>query len=457
METFDVIITDEYERCFKLIENDTPVILISGQAGTGKSVLIDTIRERYDGEKNIVIAAPTGVTALNVQGQTLHSLFKLPLGLIISPDKLLAILAKIRKMGASELYEKIDIIIIDEISMVRPDTLDAIDFLLRAIRGIDYPFGGVQIIKVGDLFQLPPVITDDERKVFELTYGVDYFFGSKVVEQLFSMGCVEVVHLTQTFRQKDPLFIDVLNTVRINQKTDRNVAILNEYCYNPKCSWDVTDGRSIRLCTTNKNAGLINDTELNRIDSRMYSFNAVKTGEFHTKLVTPEKLLLKVGCKVMFTRNDAPDRRWVNGTIGIVTKISDSVIRVRVPKQNDVVYDVERITWENIKYDVMDHTDDTGKVSRTVGEVVIGTFKQFPLTLAYALTIHKAQGLTFDRVSLDLGTGCFAAGQCYVALSRCTSIDGLHLVRKISKHDIFVDQRIVDFYDCIHQEELLGN
>jgi ATP-dependent DNA helicase PIF1 len=389
VQKFDIIITDEYKRCFELIEKDTSVIFISGQAGTGKSVLIDIIKERYHDEKNIVVAAPTGVTALNVEGQTLHSLFRLPLGLLTSPDKLLSVLAKIRKTGMSELYEKIDMIIIDEISMVRPDSLDAIDFILRAVRGVDYPFGGVQIINVGDMFQIPPVITDDERAVFDSVYGVDYFFGSKVVEQLFSMGCVETVHLTHTFRQKDPLFIDILNTVRVNKKTDRNIEILNEYCYNSKCNWDVTDDRSIRLCTTNKNASVINDTECQRIDSRQYTFTAVRTGEFNTKLVTPDILHLKVGCKVMFTRNDVPDRRWVNGTIGIVTDITSENICIRVPKQDDIIYEVERVTWEHIKYDVIDKIDDAGKVTRTVGEVVVGTFNQFPLALAYALTIHK--------------------------------------------------------------------
>lgn len=453
MDSNKIIITEEYERCFDLIDSDTPVIFISGQAGTGKSVLIDQITERYRDEKRIVRTAPTGVTALNISGQTLHSLFKLPIGLLTIHTKLLSAVNKIRKQGLTELFENIDMMIVDEISMVRPDTLDAVDFILRSVRGVNYPFGGVQIIFVGDMFQLPPVITEEEREAFERTYGTDFFFGSKVVEEMFTMGCVEVVHLTKTFRQADPLFVNILNEIRVNKNTSKNVRILNEYC-GSNVSWEPTDERSVILCTTNKRATQINNNELGKLDGITHRFDATIDGDFKTQLVTPEQLELKVGAKVMFTRN-SPDG-WVNGTIGVVEGFSGGddgkSITVRIADSGMVV-DVRREKWENIAYRVVKEEDENGRSRSKIVEQVLGYFEQFPLTLAYALTIHKVQGLTFDRVSLDLGTGSFAPGQTYVALSRCTSIDGLHLVRPINHNDVYVDERVVEFYDLLTDYE----
>lgn len=447
MENSEIIITKEYEQCFDLIDSEVAALFISGQAGTGKSVLIDVLSERYGHDRKVVRVAPTGVTALNINGQTLHSLFKLPLGLLIEDNKLLSALSKIRKFGGSELLETIDLIIMDEVSMIRPDYLDAIDFILKAIRGVDYPFGGVQVVFVGDMFQLPPVITNQERQAFEYKYGTDYFFGSRVVEELFTIESVEVVHLTQTFRQKDPLFINILNDIRVNKSSSKNIKILNEYCHNSDRSWNINDENSIMLCTTNRRADVTNKTELQKLDSPSFKYHAIVEGKFTTKLVTPTILELKVGAKVMFTKNNPGE--WVNGTLGTIISLNETEINVRIAGYSHDVT-VDRDTWENIQYN-LDKSSD-GKRLKNITENIVGKFQQFPLTLAYSLTIHKSQGLTFDNVCLDLGEGCFTSGQVYVALSRCTNIDGIALVRPIEIQDVYVDSRIVDFYNMLLPE-----
>lgn len=441
MDISNIIITPEYEQCFKLINDGAPSIFISGQAGSGKSVLIDLISHKYQ-HLNIIKVAPTGVAALNINGQTIHSAFRLPFG-VITIDKANAVATKLIQKGYSDFFTKMDLLIIDEIPMGRADVLDAIDIIMRRTRFYDYPFGGAQVLFIGDMFQLPPIVTDNDRQIFDPLYPCEYFFGSNVFDELTKFNMFHWVILTSSFRQQDSIFIKILNNIRVNKNIDNAVMALNEYCFNNPSEWEQTED-AIVLSTTNKRALEINTIELDKIDSPTQKFIGFVDGTFDLKsVITPLTLILKVGAKVMFTRNNAD--QWVNGTIGLITKFDHELgIQVHIPSTDSLVW-VERETWENFEY-VLDPT--TNKLI----EQVIGTFNQYPLTLAYAVTIHKSQGLTFDKVHLDLGIRAFAYGQTYVALSRCTSIDGIHLSRPVTKHDILVDQRIVEFYKTLGYE-----
>lgn len=292
----DIVITPEYQRCFDYIDDDVPIILVSGEAGTGKSVLISEIEKRYP-VRSIVKVAPTGIAALNIGGQTMHSFFRLSLG-VLTAKKIFDMIGKMMRYGTGQ-YDSIDMLIIEEISMVRADALDAIDTILRKMRRSAEPFGGVQVIIVGDMFQLPPVVTEEDEDRYYEKYDNEYFFCSSVFKRIDQLSIMEVVMLTTGFRQKDEVYRGILNEIRVNKRTKHNIHILNQLCYYEPNEWD---GPDITLCMTNARAQQINSAELRKIKEPEFSFKAKFTEGFKLKIVTPELLVLKVGARVMFTK-----------------------------------------------------------------------------------------------------------------------------------------------------------
>lgn len=419
-------ITQELKDCIEVMENSREHIFITGKAGTGKSTLIDFFRNTT--KKKIVVLAPTGLAAINVKGQTLHSFFHLPPRFITSN-------AISRKVN-SRLYRDLDAIIIDEISMVRADILDGIDEFLR-IHGKDrnVPFGGVQMIFVGDLFQLPPIVSRQEIDVFRQFYESPYFFSSKV----FQIIRPTVMELSNIFRQKDEVFITILNKIRIGDVSIQELHDINARIVTG--DYEKVRREYITLATTNSVVDGINDSELNKIQGPLFTYRATTEGSFPTDertLPVESELKLKKGARVIFVKNDKA-RRWVNGTLGIVHELDEETIKVKLDDEgfHDVVT-VEREEWENIKYEYDNEKNE-------VIPFVMGKLKQFPLKLAWAITVHKSQGMTFEKVNIDFSRNPFAHGQAYVALSRCRTLGGMVLTKKVYPNDVIVDERIVEF------------
>lgn len=413
-------ITPEFQRAFDLMENSTKSAFITGKAGTGKSTLLKYFRLKTS--KNTVVLAPTGIAALNVNGQTIHSFFQFPPELL-QKNRIQKIYKKV------PLFQKIDILIIDEISMVRADMLDAIDYSLRLHRDSDIPFGGVQIIFFGDMYQLPPVVTGDLKQYFADNFESEYFFGADV----FGSFKFQIIELQKIFRQKDAFFINMLNNIREGKVLASDLTSLNSRLVPDfKAS---KDDLFITLASTNSIADNENQRRLNFISNPTLTYSASVSGDFESKSYpTDLNLNLKVDAQVMLIKND-PDKRWVNGTIGKVVSLTDNSVKVEV---NGSKYDLERATWENIEYKY-------DQEEKKILPIVKGSFTQYPLKLAWAVTIHKSQGRTFQQVVIDLGNGAFAHGQTYVALSRCTSFEGIILKNSIRAKDIIVDQKVKNF------------
>lgn len=432
MQKEEIIITPEYEECFKAIENKDPFVFVSGKAGVGKSVLIKYLKDTVS-DKNIAVVAPTGVAAINVEGQTIHSFFGLGIDILTSDNVSAATGKKI------DLLRNIDILIIDEISMVRADLMDAIDTKLQKTRRNEKPFGGVQVIGVGDLFQLSPVVKDDERPYFEVNYATEYFFSASCFKNMKFKSII----LDNVFRQKDQEFIDILNKIRINEDHRNSVGSINRKCYGLNGEFKDIE-RDVTLTSRNSRADEINNVELGKLPGKVSSYEATIKGNFRVKMVTPEILNLKPGAQVMFTKNKG--KQWVNGTLGEVVSVGGREIRVKI-KDTGKIESVKRETWEVKKYDY-DHR------SNKLKEEASAEFTQFPLTLAWALTIHKSQGLTLDSIKIDLGGSgkAFASGQAYVALSRCKTLEGISLEDPLSMNDVKTDQRVVNFYNEIGEQ-----
>ncbi|HOX60621.1 MAG TPA: DEAD/DEAH box helicase [Candidatus Magasanikbacteria bacterium] len=429
----NLIRSDEFDRAFDLLENSREHIFLTGRAGTGKSTLLNYWRDNT--VKNIVILAPTGVAALNVRGQTVHSFFG------FKPSTTLANIYKQGKTGNNNMYQKLDAIVIDEVSMVRADLLDCIDKFMR-LNGRDRnaPFGGTQMIFVGDLFQLPPVLTENERQAFESLYTTPYFFSARVLNEQKLFGSVvslQTFCLERIHRQTDKSFIELLNRVRSNGTTEEDLSILNKRV-NPRAS---TDNCEILLTATNSQAAMINDTRLRTLPGREYNLAGVIDGDFDRRsLPTEENLRLKIGAQVMLIANDSMGQ-WVNGSIGIVQSVEadeNGLIFVMVELEDGNVVQVGPHTWDLYRYKFNKHTESLQSKS-------IGKFMQYPLKLAWAVTIHKSQGKTFSKAVIDVGRGIFAHGQLYVALSRCRSLDGITLSRPLSFRDVIVDDRVAEF------------
>ncbi len=424
-----VQITDEYERIRSLIEAGRPLVFVTGNAGTGKSTLIRYLRATL--KKRMAVVAPTGVAALNVGGVTIHSFFHLPPR--IHEDK------DIKLVHDRKLYQKLDLLIVDEVSMARCDLMDSIDKFLKKNRESSKPFGGVQLLLIGDLFQLPPVTKKREWDVLcAKGYSSHHFFSAFSLQNLSQVR----VELSSVYRQNDASFVALLNRIRICDNSDAAIQEINARCY-PKQNMPA----DITLTCTNDKADEINMEELRRISEREYTFTGEITGRFsheEDRLPSPFNLKLKVGAHVMFTKNDER-RRWVNGTLGIIRQIDQDNINIElITDSKGSTVDVHRVVWETYKY-VYNHESDK-IVSEKVGE-----YTQYPLMLAWAVTIHKSQGKTLDNALVDLGNGAFSPGQLYVALSRCRSMDGIRLARPIHRSDVKCDAVIKRFYEAMNQ------
>lgn len=429
-KTGKIEINPEFREALRLMENTDLNILLTGRAGTGKSTLLNYFRSRT--KKKIVVLAPTGVAAINVSGQTVHSFFG------FKPD---ITLNKVKKYKGDEdyakLYKKIDAIIIDEISMVRADLLDCADKFMRLNgRSRDLPFGGAQMIFIGDLYQIPPVLTSRDRAVFSFHYATPFFFGAKVMaDPRFRL---EYLELEKVYRQQDRSFIDLLNTVRNNSATAEDIEKLNTRL-NPAFEPPAGDFY-VYLTATNDLADAINEKELNKLPGRIWQNKALVRGKFErSSLPAPDVLKLKPGAQVMLLNNDT-ERRWVNGTIGRIIGIQrgdeDELDGVVVKLENGRQVAVYPNKWDMFEYRLE---------GKEIGSETVGSFNQYPLRVSFALTIHKSQGKTFEKVILDLTRGTFAHGQLYVALSRCTCFEGLVLKKPILKGHIRMDWSVVKF------------
>lgn len=425
-----------------IVNHTSKNIFLTGRAGTGKTTFLKHIRKNC--AKQTVVVAPTGVAAINAGGVTIHSFFQLPFGPFIPEAKGFrqsdditnkhTLLSRLRlNTERRRIIQELELLIIDEISMVRCDVLDAIDLVLRHIRHRHMErFGGVQVLFIGDMFQLPPVVKGQEWNVLNEYYKSPYFFDSHVVSDDHPV----YIELTKIYRQTEQRFIDLLNRVRNNEMGEEHLLALHNR-YQPDFFGENSDGH-ILLTTHNEKAREINSEELEKLTGKMFSYKADIKDEFpSTAFPADESLRLKVGAQVMFIKNDIDKtRRYFNGKIGIVTELQENKIVVQCEK-DDVPIEVSKEKWENIRYTL-------DKSTRQLNEDVLGEFAQYPLRLAWAITIHKSQGLTFEKAVIDAGKA-FAAGQVYVALSRCTNLEGMVLHSKIRPNALYADDRIVRF------------
>lgn len=413
------------EDILELLEEDTQhFIYLTGAAGTGKTTLIERVKDECLLKKMVV--APTGVAALNIGGSTINSAFRI--GFDTFP-----VIQESKDPRFKKLLKNLELLIIDEISMVRAPMLDAISETLQIHRNSSKPFGGIHVLACGDLFQLPPVVKENEETAIFERYESVYFFSADNFQAIESPSFFELV---SSFRQQDDKeFYDLLNNVRLGQNLEESIKTINQTCHNPEF-----DTESSLIITSRKfRAEQINEEMLNLIDGPATAAKSKEQGELNENdLPAPRELRVKEDAKVMFIKND-PDGRWVNGTIGLVIDCSDKnkkVIKVKVGKE---VFKVKREEWNKVRY-IYDEFNDE------MEEEVVSSFKQFPLKLGWAVTIHKAQGLTLESCSVDLGDGAFATGQAYVALSRCKTLDSLNLYRELKVRDALVDPDIQDFH-----------
>ncbi|MBP8696859.1 MAG: AAA family ATPase [Syntrophobacterales bacterium] len=418
--------TAPFERALRLMEETSRHVFVTGRAGTGKSTLLQHFKETT--AKRVAVLAPTGVAALNVGGQTIHSFFRFKPDVTPETAK-----KKLRGEGAG-IYRKLDAVVIDEVSMVRADLMDCVDAFLRANGPEkDAPFGGLQMIFIGDLYQLPPVVGSAERMLFKTLYRSPYFFSARVLQGLE----MEFVELEKIYRQRDDRFIDVLNAIRNRTVTEEDLALLNTRVdpdFEPP-----SDEYYIHLTSTNDLADRYNEEQIGKLKGRTWTSTGIVEGEFRREyLPTAAELKLKKGAQVMLLNNDAWGR-WVNGSIGKITgfvKDAEAGALIRVRLNGGGTVEVAPFTWEIFRFTLK----DGGLESESVGR-----FTQFPLRLAFAVTIHKSQGKTFERAIIDVGRGTFAPGQMYVALSRCTSLEGIVLRKPLRRQNILLDWAVVRY------------
>jgi len=420
-------------------------LFLTGKAGTGKTTFLRHIYETT--HKRTVIAAPTGVAAINAGGVTLHSLFQLPLEPYIPGYSLSSIKKNFYRFSQPKLnlLRQLELLIIDEVSMLRADILDAVDTTLRSVRRNSQPFGGVQMLYIGDLFQLPPVAKEDEWNLLKEHYASTFFFEAHAIKQIRPV----YLELKTVYRQGDPEFVNLLNNIRNNTIVPEQLLHLDKL-YNPRFK-PQTEDNYIILTTHNYKADRINESKLAELKTVSSVLPGKKDGDFPDYALPTELMLeLKVGAQVMFIRNDTEEepRRYYNGKIGIVSKIEEEALYVSVPGQDKAIL-VGKETWENKRFAL-------NKENGEIEDELLGSFTQYPLKLAWAVTIHKSQGLTFDKAIIDCGAA-FAAGQTYVALSRCTTLEGIVLYSRIHPGCIMTDSRALEFsQNEKEQKELLA-
>lgn len=438
-----VTLSDEQKKLFDYIESSENNIFITGRAGTGKSTLLTHLIENT--KKSVAVCAPTGVAALNVGGSTIHSLFGLPFGVLGNQD-----LRRHLSRRNREVLAATDMLIIDEVSMVNADLMDAMDFMMGVAKGrTRLPFGGAQVVMFGDPYQLAPVPPQGDELVYmRENYQSNWFFDAHVWQR----DSLERYELTEIFRQHDEHFKEILNAIRVGAATQEMLDHLNQ----SGNRWPPHD-EVIRLATINSSVDNVNFAKLAQITAEpkrfVASFGSGDEKAFGRTLPAEQVIELKVGAQVMFIKNDdggkrdssgAPIKRWVNGTIGRVVDLPKSggvVVEVE-----DEKFDVGPSTWEKVRYEVEENFDEeTGKFKEVLVSIPVAEFRQIPLRLAWAVTVHKSQGQTYDEVQIDMGSRAFAPGQTYVALSRVRSLEGLYLTRPIRMADIMVDQQVVRF------------
>lgn len=424
---------NELKTAWEFVEMTGRSVFLTGKAGTGKTTFLREVVE--NSSKRVVVVAPTGIAAINAGGVTIHSFFQLPLHPFIPGTKIESKFAFSKEKRS--IIKTIDILVIDEISMVRSDLLDAVDSVLRRFRDRTKPFGGVQLLMIGDLQQLTPVVTDEEADLLRQYYPTPYFFGSRALAKIDYV----TIELKEVYRQQDEDFIRILNDVRKGFPSMETINTLNSR-YIPDFQPDQDEGY-IRLVTHNNMANTYNEQQLVQIDEPLHCFDAQISGTFpEYSYPTEVRLELKTGAQVMFVKNDpSAEKRYYNGKIGHVVEILDDVILVQCPGDEEAVA-VEQLEWENSSYIINEHTQE-------METEVQGVFRQYPLRLAWAITIHKSQGLTFDKAVIDAASS-FASGQVYVALSRCRTLDGMVLASPLRQNSVMTDIRVEDY--IVNQE-----
>lgn len=436
----------ELQNALQIIQYTHRSLFLTGKAGTGKSTFLRYISQTT--KKKHVILAPTGIAAINVGGSTLHSFFKLPFHPLLPNDNRYSVrnLRKTLKYNSEKikLIKEVELIIIDEISMVRADIIDFIDKILRVYaQNMRVPFGGKQLLLVGDMYQLEPVLKEEERALLQPFYPSKFFFDAHIFREM-QLICIE---LQKVYRQTDPLFISILDHIRTSNATQADLSILNQRVGSNND--EAGDALAITLSTHRDTVDYINQQHLQQLPGEPTVFYGIIEGEFpENNLPTPMKLEIKTGAQVLFVKNDR-DKRWVNGTLGTVIGMgdeNDGLIYVRTEQGKDV--DLEQDIWSNVRYTY-------NEKEQKIEEEVIGTFRQFPIRLAWAITIHKSQGLTFNQVNIDLSGGVFAGGQTYVALSRCRSLEGINLEAPIKKENIFISREITSFAKTYNDQQSL--
>lgn len=412
----------EYLRVEEAINRGQGMVLVTGGAGTGKSTLIKWLQDKHEGA--VIVAAPTGIAALTIGGKTIHSICGFPPAWLVDSDI---------RLNRKSPVSKASLLIIDEVSMVNANLLDAMSDFFKMNIGREKPFGGISVVMVGDLFQLPPIINQNVKHLFKEKYASPKFFAAKSIRD----SEFEVIELTKAFRQTDQSFVDLLADVREGKNLGRTLTLINERCHG---LGSPTDG-TVWLSPRNADVDRVNQERLAALPGPDRTYSGILRGDFkESHLPVPGDVKLRVGAQVVLANNTA---NWVNGSVAIVHELLEEKIRIVLSGQTKV-HEVVANTWEQFDY-VWD--SETESIQR----LVIGTYTQIPVHLAWAMTIHRSQGLTLDRVHLELGRGAFETGQTYVALSRCRSLENLTLSRKLERSDILVDPEAIAFYEAIRE------
>lgn len=421
----------EQRHAFDMIAKTNNSFFLTGRAGTGKTTFLKTIQEKV--QKKFIVLAPTGIAAINAGGQTIHSFFGLDFG-VLGPGDI-----GIMNANIIAIIRHIDTIIIDEVSMVRCDIIDAIDRTLRFYRKNSAPFGGLQMVFVGDMFQLEPVVTQEDRDILEEIYHSDsfYFYKSAVIRR-YGLPKIEFLKI---YRQSDPVFIQLLEHIRTGTVSYRDMLRINSRVVAPG---EGSQKLKVTLTCTKKAAQVINEERLEELDGDLMVYEAEHAGDSRKcQDAAEDRLCLREGAQVIFTKNDS-SQRWVNGTLAIVHSLSDDCIKVRF--DNGIIQEVQKVKWESLEYQYDEQTKSSKKR-------IIGSITQYPLRLAWAITIHKSQSLTFDRVAIDFGKSAFTNGQAYVALSRSRSLEGLELLRPMTLSSVLVSKDVINFSSDFNNTE----